>query len=191
MNPTSIDAAALWLIFAQVSLSTTFLASAIQKLRTMQLFAAGLEVFGVARNLRRVATQLLVTSELIVAAMLLTSGISLMLALTLCATMLIGFSIVLIRLLAAGARANCNCFGASRTPISGVEVFRNIGLLIVVAMGWLSAMSFPGNAPSALDSTWSAIRAGHTTTMALATAGVALALVWSRLPQIVALAKVQ
>ena len=179
------------LVLAQSVLATTFVMAAVQKARATEVFAAGLAAFGIPRNLRRAGTRLLIACELVVAALMLSSGITAIIGFALCSTMLIAFSAVLVRSMVSGVPAECNCFGAGSMPISAAELSRNIALFIVAISGGLIAIAFAGSFPSALDSIVAALKGGNPTSLAVATAGVALALVWSQLPQIVALVRLE
>ncbi|HEY4889043.1 MAG TPA: MauE/DoxX family redox-associated membrane protein [Candidatus Dormibacteraeota bacterium] len=177
------------LVFAQVVLGTTFALSSVQKARAVPQFKDGLSAFGIPRPLRAAVAVTLIALEMIASCLMLLPWVPLRAGLFLCAALLIAFSIALIRAIETGAIVDCHCFGARETAISWFDVLRNMGLLALVLVAWVSLANATGTTQFALvPEVMSSVRTGDLAIAVVAAVAVVLALLWAHLPEIAALA---
>jgi len=172
------------IVFMRASIGTTFLASALFKLVAPSAFIDSLPALGAPIRFARAVGVTVIVSEAIVAACMLLGGPALAAGMTAGTALLLLFSAVVAWAFARGVRANCYCFGSGSTPISRVDLVRNGGFLVVLAMGGVaSAVSGPNPFLSVGTATFQApIEA-----IVAAAAGLGFAMVWSQLPEIVRL----
>ena len=115
---------------AAVVVAASFALAAVAKLRDLPGTLRDFEALGVPSS--ELFVRLVPLTELAVVALLLIlpagGGIAALVTLAFFTTFLVGR-------LRAGVRAPCACFGAaSRAPLSGVEIVRNLGLMALAAM---------------------------------------------------------
>ncbi|WP_327585556.1 hypothetical protein OHA25_59630 [Nonomuraea sp. NBC_00507] len=129
------------LVASQVLLTTVFVVSAYSKLRSraaLRSFAATLRLLpGPTRFPAAMAT---VAMEVVAAATLIVLPRT---GLAASGLLLIAFSLWIAVSLRWGQREPCQCFGVSATPLGRVHLIRNVLLLVVVVLGWVT-LTLPG-----------------------------------------------
>lgn len=118
---------------AALFLAATFLLAAFSKLRDVAATADEFDLLGVPAP-TAMARFVPVVEVVIAAGLVIVPSIG-----GLCALVtLVFFTTFLVGRLRAGARVPCACFGAARTaPLSGVEIVRNLGLVVLAAAAML------------------------------------------------------
>lgn len=121
---------------ARVLLGTTFLLAGLSKMRDRRSLPGDIEAFtGLPPRLAGGLAVGLPVVELALAGWLLT-GLADALTFGLAVALLLAFTAVVLRNMAAGRRVSCACFGSrGDRPVGPLEVVRNLALLSVAGVG--------------------------------------------------------
>jgi peroxiredoxin len=133
---------------ARILLAAVFAVAAAGKLRRRAETEATMADFGVGGQLRRPLAIALPLVELAIAAALLPAA-SAPWAGVAATLLLAAFTIAVARVLRRGDQVRCNCFGAlGSSPISGLTLARNVGLLVLA--GLVAGAGWSDSGPSAV-----------------------------------------
>lgn len=80
------------------------------------------------------------SGEFAVVVLLFMGGQLLPLAFGLALLLLAAFTVALVSVLVRHIQTTCNCFGNSQKPVTYSDVWRNVGLSSVIAVGWWAAL---------------------------------------------------
>ncbi|QIS15137.1 MauE/DoxX family redox-associated membrane protein [Nocardia arthritidis] len=146
-------------VAARIALVTVFAAAVAAKFGAAARSRFRAAVAGLVPRLRgrpaeSVATAVIVT-EWAVTITLLLPGIA---GFVLAAATLTAFTIAIAAAVRRGATTACHCFGRSARPVSGVQLVRNLLLLMVTGIGL--ATTATGHHPRAISDWWIAAFAG-------------------------------
>lgn len=123
---------------ACLGMGAVFLASAIGKLSDPLAFAIAIDQFQLLPDfLVNPAAVFLPWIELILALALWFVPSLRRDALLLCGILLLAFTSALLAGLLQGKEIYCGCFGSSSGPVSWLEIYRNLSLLLLIAVGLL------------------------------------------------------
>ena len=177
-----MEVAALLLTFVRVAVACTFILSVVPKTAAPAEFADSLADVLVPPRLRPIAAVSIMLLEASVSFAMVLGGAVLLFGLATAAVLLIGFSAQLGYVLHRGIQMPCRCFGRSAVPISRFHLYRNVGFLMVVAIGlaMTSLWRFPLGVTLGVGV---ADQYGGLPLISAAAAAV-FTVVWSRVPEI-------
>jgi len=171
------------LIFLRAVIGTAFLASAVLKLSDLSAFVDSLPRFGVPRRYRGAVGWTLVGAELTTALTVVAGGPLLVTGFAIASVLLAAFSVVILTALGTGVVGPCHCFGKSLKPLSRVDLGRNGGFLVLAVIGLLLTT---GSISAAAGQTIAIlVTATRPQTVIGLVAGLAFALVWSQLSEVI------
>ena len=127
------------LLFCRWSIGLTFLASAIGKAQDLDAFRLALtDLRALPAGLARPAAVGTVLAEGLVVLAMAVGFAAMPVGFVLAAMLLAAFSVVLVAALRRDAGISCNCFGASKRPISWYDLGRNMALAACCVAGVVS-----------------------------------------------------
>lgn len=124
------------LAFCRVAVGMVFAISSFSKARDIARFQQA--VFGfrlLSRRLSNLAALLFLCGEFAVVLLMLIGGPLLLYGFALAILLLLVFCAALASVLTRKLHASCNCFGASEKPVTPVDIWRNVGLLLCAGGG--------------------------------------------------------
>jgi hypothetical protein len=132
------------LVFSRIALGLLFAYSFVAKARDVAQFAGTIGRFELLpRRWSKSAALLFLGGEAAVALLLIAGGRLLPLAFALAGLLLAIFSLALLSALRRGIETSCNCFGASKKPLTYFDVWRNVGFTACSLLGWWLATQTP------------------------------------------------
>lgn len=136
------EALGLYLLpFCRIAIGLVFLLSFVGKMTNVQQFTQTIANFSVLpQRFSRAAALLFLMSEGVVIVLLAIGRKLLPFGFALAAIMLLVFCAALISVLTRNINTSCNCFGASEAPVSKIDVWRNIGFILVALVGLLTTL---------------------------------------------------
>lgn len=127
------------LLFCRIAIGLVFASSFIGKLFDLPAVEETIGRFDLfPKRFSRLATWLLLSSELSIILLMLLDGIWVGLGLILAACLLLVFSLALASVLARKIQTSCNCFGVSTKSVSPYDLWRN-ACFIACALGGCGA----------------------------------------------------
>ena len=136
------EPAVYFLAFCRIALALMFLISAIGKLHDVQAFAEAIGNFNILPSqFNSIAAVGFIGGELTVVLTLSIGGVLTSIGFFVAASLLIIFSVALASALAKQMAIACNCFGASKAPISLYDLCRNGIFVLCALMGYISQQS--------------------------------------------------
>jgi uncharacterized membrane protein YphA (DoxX/SURF4 family) len=140
------------LLFTRVSIGTIFLISSLSKLLEFKSFGEGLANFQVSgRTTRHILAISIIALELCVVLLMIIGKQLLIVGFGLSITLLAIFCIAIANQIRNGRNEACNCFGASRTHITKLDLVRNGALILCSLVGLLSRQAELASATHAMD----------------------------------------
>jgi uncharacterized membrane protein YphA (DoxX/SURF4 family) len=137
------------LVFCRVAIGLVFLISTLGKARDLAGFQQTIRTFNLLpRRLSGPAALLFVCSEAIVVILIALGGVLLLPGFLLALGLLLLFCVALASVLARNIQTSCHCFGASKTPVSSLELWRNVGFILCALGGCLALLWAKDTAPS-------------------------------------------
>ncbi|MER8032942.1 MauE/DoxX family redox-associated membrane protein [Streptomyces bauhiniae] len=129
----------LLFIFCQLSLVSVFAASAFVKVRDVEEFVGQIRAATAPRigNFSSSVAALVIAAEFLTVSMLLTAPLA---GFGLAVLLLTVFTAHLARVIRSGIQVSCGCTGTrSNTPVSGIQIIRNVLLAAFAIVGCLLA----------------------------------------------------
>ena len=149
------------LVFCRIFIGLVFGYSLLRKVMNIPAFEQTITQFRILpRKFSRIAALLFLSSEFVVTVLLIVGGSFLRLGFFLSIFLLLLFCSALISLLHRNMRSSCNCFGPTQKPVSAIEVWRNIGLILcaIIGCGVLAASNNGQGHPGLIE--WGSIGLG-------------------------------
>ncbi len=163
------------LAFCRMVTGLVFAFSSISKARDLSQFTATIANFRLLpRSLHAPAAFLFLGGEFAVAVLTALGGQALPLGFGLASVLLLLFCGALASVLARGLHTSCNCFGASKRPVTSADIWRNLGLLLCAAGGWSAFLWTRGTRESLGAVEWLLVMLGS----------LAFVLIWTQLGEI-------
>jgi uncharacterized membrane protein YphA (DoxX/SURF4 family) len=135
----SIGVSLYVLAFCRVAVGLVFAVSSIGKVRDIVQFQKTIRSFEIIpAKLDKLASMLFLSCEFVVVILVTLGGSLLFLGFLLAFCLLLLFCIALLSVLARKIQTSCNCFGASKKPVSLFDVWRNVGFILCTLGGCLA-----------------------------------------------------
>ena len=164
------------LAFCRVAIGLVFAVSSLGKVRNLAQFQRAIVGFHLLpRRLSHLAVLCLLCGEIAVVLLMLIGGPLLLDGFALAILLLLIFCATLASVLVRRLHTSCNCFGSSDKPVTLVDIWRNLGLLLCAGGGCEALIWTRGAQVSLEGSAWLFIALG---------AGV-FVLIWTQLGEIV------
>lgn len=124
------------LAFCRVAIGLVFAISSLSKARTIAQFSQAIFDFHLlSRRLSSLAASLFLCGELAVVLLMAIGGALLLPGFILAILLLLIFCAALASVLIRNLNASCNCFGASKKPVTAADIWRNVGFLLCAGGG--------------------------------------------------------
>ncbi len=129
------------LTFCRAAVTMLFAYSFATKVGELPQFAQTISNFKLLpKHWSQRIARFFLTVELAIVMLLVIGGSLMPLAFGLALLLLVVFTIALISVLARHIQTACNCFGSSQKSVTYADVWRNVGLSSVIAVGWWTAL---------------------------------------------------
>ena len=134
------------LMFCRIAIGVTFAYSFLTKARDVNRFARTIANFKLLPSrLSKLAATLTLIGELTVIVLMAVDGRLLPIGFGLAVLLLLVFTMALAWTLVRNIQTSCNCFGASRQPVTAYDLWRNLGFLLLATAGWWSHKTVHGS----------------------------------------------
>lgn len=119
------------LMFCRIAIGVTFAYSFLTKAQDVNQFARTIANFKLLPSqLSKPAATLTLIGELTAIALMAVGGRLLPIGFGLAVLLLLVFTVALVWTLVRNIQTPCNCFGASRQPVTAYDLWRNLGFLL-------------------------------------------------------------
>ncbi|HLZ61593.1 MAG TPA: MauE/DoxX family redox-associated membrane protein [Ktedonosporobacter sp.] len=124
------------LAFCRVAIGLVFALSSFSKARELAKFQQAVEGFRLlSRQLSHLAALFFLCGEFAVLLLMVIGGPLLFSGFALAILLLLIFCVALASVLVRRVQTACNCFGSSEKPVTLVDIWRNVGLLLCAGGG--------------------------------------------------------
>lgn len=124
------------LVFCRIVICCVFALSSINKIRALPAFASTIATFRILpASLSMPAAFVLTALEAVVSLSMFASGTLLTIGFVTAIVLLVTFSAALNSVIRRGIHTTCTCFGASASPVSAIQLWRNAGFLVCAVGG--------------------------------------------------------